>query len=146
MKRSLSVPLFAAILICVSATFLLFGCRKDSFITSADARISVTVDTLKYDTVFTTVGSVTQSFKIINENNQKLRLSSIKLMGGNSSAFKINIDGVPANAATNLELEANDSVYVFVRVTVDPNTGNLPFIIRDSIQLMYNGNEKFVQL
>lgn len=128
------------------ASLLFSACRKDRFITSGDARISITVDTLKYDTVFTTVGSVTQSFKIINENSQKLRLSSVKLMGGNSSAYKINIDGVATGEARDVELEANDSVYIFVQVTVDPSSGNLPFIIRDSIQVTYNGNERLVQL
>lgn len=150
MKRPLSFTfspsLFFLLSVCVLASLLFFSCRKDSFITSGDARISITVDTLKYDTVFTAVGSVTQSFKIINENSQKLRLSSVKLMGGNSSAYKINIDGVATGEARDVELEASDSVYVFVQVTVDPNSGNLPFIIRDSIQVTYNGNEEFVQL
>ena len=48
--------------------------------------------------------------------------------------------------ATNIEIEANDSVYVFVQVNVDPNAANLPFIIRDSIQVSYNGNNRLVQL
>lgn len=30
--------------------------------------------------VFTTAGSITKSFKIINENNQKLRLSKVRLI------------------------------------------------------------------
>ena len=81
-------------LLILSTVMLLIACRKDSFITSADARVTITADTLKYDTVFTTAGSVTQFFKIINENNQKLRLSSVKLMGGTASAFKINVDGI----------------------------------------------------
>ena len=76
-------------LILISFVFL-FACKKESFITSPDARVTITADSLKYDTVFTTTGSVTQSFKIINENDQKLRISSLKLMGGNSSAYKIN--------------------------------------------------------
>jgi hypothetical protein len=133
-------------LLILSAVILLTACRKDSFINSADAKVTITVDTLKYDTVFTSSGSITQSFKIINENNQKLRLSSIKLMGGASSAFKINVDGVATNEATDVELEANDSVYVFVQVNVNPNAANLPFVIRDSIQVNYNGNNRLVQL
>jgi hypothetical protein len=136
----------AIVLIILSVVMLLTACRKDSFITSADARVNITVDTLKYDTVFTTTGSVTQSFKIINENNQKLRLSSVKLMGGAGSAFKINIDGVATTESTNIEIEANDSIYVFVQVNVNPNAANLPFVIRDSIQVSYNGNKKLVQL
>lgn len=101
---------------------------------------------MKYDTVFTTAGSVYQTFRIINENNQKLRLSSVRLMGGNSSSFKINVDGVPGIQFNNIEIEANDSVHVFVQVNINPNANNLPFIIRDSIQISYNGNNKLVQL
>lgn len=133
-------------LILLSASFLLFTCRKDSFVTSADARISITADTLKYDTVFSSTGSTYRSFKIINLNNQKLRISSVKLMGGNASAYKINTDGHPGPELTSLELEANDSAYVFVTVTINPNAANLPFIVRDSIQITFNGNKKWVQL
>lgn len=136
----------SALCLLIAGAIMLFACRKNGFITSPDARITFSADTLKFDTVFTTVGSVTQSFKIINNNDQKLRLSSIKLMGGNASAYRINIDGAAVSESTNLELEGNDSLYVFVQVTVDPSAANLPFIIRDSIQVMFNGNEEFVQL
>ena len=134
------------LLLILSFTILLSACKKDSFITSPDASITITADTLKYDTVFVAAGSVTQSFKIINDNNQKLRLSSVKLMGGAGSKYKMNVDGVPTTEASNIEIEANDSVYVFVQVTVDPNADNLPFVIRDSIQVSYNGNNELVRL
>jgi len=130
----------------MAGSILLFACRKTGFITSPDARIVLTVDTLKFDTVFTTAGSVTQSFKIINDNDQKLRLSSIRLMGGNNSAYRINIDGAAVSESANLELEGKDSMYIFVQVTVDPSAANLPFIIRDSIRIAFNGKEEFVQL
>lgn len=136
----------AAFLFLMSATLLVFSCRKESFITSPEARVRITVDTLKFDTVFTQVGSVTQSFKIVNENDQKLRLTSVSLEGGASSAFKLNVDGTSATEVNNIEIDANDSVYVFVRVNVDPSAGNLPFILRDSIQVSYNGVDQIVQL
>jgi hypothetical protein len=125
---------------------ILFSCRKDSFITSPDARVTITADTLKYDTVFVTAGSVYQSFRIINENNQKLRLTSVRLMGGGSSAYKMNVDGTSGTQFNNIEIEANDSLHVFVQVNVNPNANNLPFILRDSIQVSYNGNNRLVQL
>ncbi len=130
----------------LSLLLIIFSCRKESFITSRDARISITADTLKFDTVFTTTGSITQTFKIFNENDRKLRLSSVKLMGGTASAYKINVDGSPGPELNNIELEANDSLYVFVQVKVDPATGNLPFLIRDSIQISFNGNDRLVQM
>jgi hypothetical protein len=133
-------------IITISLFLLLFSCRKDSFITSPDARVTITTDTLKYDTVFATAGSVYQSFRIINENNQKLLLTSVKLMGGISSAYKINVDGLPGTQFNNIEIEANDSLHIFVQVNVNPNATNLPFIIRDSIQVSYNGQNRLVQL
>ncbi|MEP7109025.1 MAG: hypothetical protein ABI760_13615 [Ferruginibacter sp.] len=122
------------------------SCKKDSFITSGDAMIITSVDSLTYDTVFTSIGSITQTFKISNPNNQKLRLSRLKLMGGSNSAFKINVNGVPAGEISGIEIAAEDSIYVFVTVNINPNTANLPFIVKDSIQIMFNGNSRFVRL
>jgi hypothetical protein len=122
------------------------SCKKDDFITSPAALLSVSTDSIRFDTVFTTVGSVTQSFKIRNNNEQPIRLSEVKLMGGSSSAFSININGIPGPEVFNVELAAQDSMYVFVSVRVDPGAGNLPFIISDSISIKYNGNQRWVQL
>jgi hypothetical protein len=133
-------------LLIISFVLLFFSCRKDSFITSADARLSISADTLKYDTIFVTAGSTYRTFKIFNENNQKLRLSSLKLMGGSASVFKMNVDGIAGTQFSNLEINANDSIYVFVQVNVNPTAANLPFVIRDSIEVSYNGNTKKVQL
>lgn len=127
--------------------FVFFSsCKKDSFITSADAIVYSSVDTLFFDTVFTKVGSITQSFKIFNNNDQKLKLSKVKLAGGTSSAFSINVDGTAANEVNNVVINANDSLYVFVQVKIDPSSTNLPFIVSDSIQINYNGNTQYVQL
>lgn len=123
-----------------------FSCKKDSFITSPDASLYTSIDTLSFDTVFTNVGSITQSLKIFNNNNQKLKISNIKLAGGSSSPFKINVDGTASPEVDNLEINSNDSIYVFVQVNVDPSASTLPFILRDSILINYNGNNKWVQL
>jgi hypothetical protein len=124
---------------------IIFSCKKESFITSSQAKLFTSADTLKYDTVFTSAGSVTQSFKIFNDNNQKLRLSQVKIAGA-SSPFKINVDGTAANEVDDIEINANDSIYIFVQVNVNPTADNLPFLLRDSILISYNGNQKFVQL
>lgn len=133
-------------LTCLLITLILFSCKKDSFITSGDARLHISVDSLRFDTVFTTVGSVTQSFKIRNDNDQALRLSNVKLMGGSSSPFKININGIAANDLSNIDIAAEDSIYIFVSVSVDPTAADLPFILSDSISVQYNGNQRWVQL
>lgn len=132
---------------CVLIAFAcISSCQKDTFNNSEDARIDLSADTLYFDTVFTSVGSVTQSFKIINPNNQKLKLSSIELAGGASSPFKININGVPANELSNEIIGANDSIYVFVQVFVNPDNSTAPFILEDSIGIRYNGIQRWMQL
>lgn len=133
-------------IVSLSLLLLLFSCKKESFITSTDARVRFSADTLKFDTVFTSVGSVTYSFKIINENNQKLRVTSVELMGGIHSAFQINVDGFPGPQISGIEIDAHDSIYVFVSVTINPAAANLPFVVRDSIQVSYNGLGKKVHL
>jgi hypothetical protein len=138
--------LFYSLLLTGLFAALLHSCTKDGFINSPNARLRIGADTLQFDTVFTSIGSVTQSFKIVNENDQQLRLSEIKLMGGNASAFKININGVPSNNQQQIDIAANDSLYVFVSVTIDPSAANLPFVVSDSISVQFNGNQRWVQL
>ena len=122
------------------------SCKKDSFITSKDASINFSSDTLHFDTVFTSTGSISGWVKVFNSNSQKILISDIRLMGGTNSSFKINIDGFAGTESTNIELAANDSLYIFVSVYVNPGVANLPFLLQDSIQISYNGNQKFIQL
>ncbi|HEY0750678.1 MAG TPA: hypothetical protein VGD26_05970, partial [Chitinophagaceae bacterium] len=124
---------------------LLLACRKDTFTDSPEAYLS-TIDSLHFDTVFTSTGSVSQIFKIVNENEEGIRVNSVRLAGGAASPFKINVDGKPGPLVNNLEIKAKDSIYVFVTVTSDPNTANLAFLVQDSIEINYNGKTQWVQL
>lgn len=129
----------------VTAVFL-FACKKEPFTNSSSVLLSTSVDTLHFDTVFTSTGSVSQLVKIINNNDKGIPISSVRLTGGNSSPFKINVDGVAGPQVNNIDVLAGDSVYVFVTVTINPTSTNLPFVVRDSIEINYNGNKKFIQL
>ncbi len=120
------------------------ACKKTGIVTDPGALVFASADTLSFDTVFTSVGSVTKSFKIFNPNDEKIVLSEVKLLGMDNY-FKINVDGSPGNA-TNVEIEPNDSIYVFVAVNINPSVSTLPFVVQDSISIKYNGNEKQIQL
>ena len=123
-----------------------FACKKDSFTNSSSAQLITSVDTLHFDTVFTSTGSTSQFVKIINNNNNGIHISSVKLAGGASSAFKLNVDGTPGWQVNNVDVLGNDSVYVYVTVSINPTGAGLPFVVRDSIEIDYNGNKRFVQL
>ncbi|MEP7319652.1 MAG: choice-of-anchor Q domain-containing protein [Panacibacter sp.] len=141
MKRNYLFVISAIIL-----SSLIFSCQKTSFITSGDALLFTSADTLHFGTVFTNTGSITQSFKIFNPNDQKLLLNQVALLGGTASAFKLNIDGSASPSFSNIEIAPNDSIYIFVEVNISNGATNLPFFIQDSIGINYNGKETFVQL
>ncbi len=128
-------------------TSLFVACRKDEKITSdASAKLDFSGDSILFDTVFTTVGSTVASLLVYNPNDKKVIVSFIKLAGGEQSQFRLNIDGVPGNTATNIEIAGGDSLFIFVEVTVDPNNALAPFLVLDSIVFSTNGNIQDVKL
>lgn len=124
--------------------FLTNGCKKD--VINADGVLSFSVDTVIFDTVFTTVGSATRQFKIYNTSSQEVNVASIMLAGGQQSKYRVNIDGVPGIAFSNVRIPGKDSLFVFVDVTLDPNNLSQPAIVTDSIVFNTNGNIQDVDL
>ena len=124
----------------------LLACRKERVTTNPDARLTTSTDTVRFDTVFTTTGSITQTIKLFNTNKEGIRITSLRLTGGAASAFQINANGTPGPAIENLELAGNDSAYVFVSVTIPATAATTTFIVQDSIEVVYNGNKKWIQL
>ena len=132
--------------IAIFAFFVSFntGCKKGNF--TSNGTLTFSSDTLVFDTVFTTIGSVTKNFKFYNNDNKPLTVSKIKLMGGDNSPYRINVDGLSGNEFNEINIEGNDSLYVFVEVTLDPNNQLNPVVIEDSIQFTTNGVVQYVQL
>lgn len=141
MRPYLVIPAFVVVFILILAS----GCRKDALTTDPGAKLRFSVDTLTFDTVFTTLASTTLPLKVFNDNKNKIRISDITLAGGEGSSFRINVDGLPGNAE-DIEIEGEDSMYIYVEVTVDPVNQNNPLIILDSIQFLTNGNAQSVIL
>ena len=136
----------SSLLLLIVAALIFSTCRKDNLITDSDARLSFSLDTLTFDTVFTQIGSTTLSFKVYNTNNQRLNISVVKLAGGAASQFRMNVDGFVTTLASDIEIAANDSMYLFVEVTVDPGAADLPFVIEDQIVFVTNGNTQSITL
>ena len=130
----------------VLSAFYFSSCKKDKIITDPSATVRFSQDSILFDTVFTQIGSATKNFRIINGNKQKIKISSINLIKGNSSSFIVNVDGAPGKTFTDIEIAANDSMYVFVQVNIDPNNINSPFIVQDILEFNVNGNIQKVKL
>lgn len=129
-------------------TFLaLFSCRKEYKVDdNPSLKLEFSTDSIIFDTVFTTVGSITRYLKVYNRHQNALNISSIRLLGGEASNYRINIDGQPAVQENDIEIAGQDSLFVFVRVTIDPTSGLTPFVVSDEISFITNGNEQKVVL
>ncbi|HRS53239.1 MAG TPA: choice-of-anchor Q domain-containing protein [Bacteroidales bacterium] len=123
------------------------SCRKeDDYLTDTSVKLCFSSDSITFDTVFTTIGSTTKLLKVYNNEKKPILISYIKLAGGKSSNFRINVDGISGTEFQNVEIKAKDSLWIFVRVTVDPGNQNTPFIITDSIIFNINQNIQNVKL
>lgn len=120
------------------------GCRKDTLF-SSDA-LEFSLDTVVFDTVFTTVGSATRRFKVYNRSNRPVKISTVLLEGGGDSPFRFNLDGLSGVFFEAITIPSNDSLFGFVEVTLDPNEQSLPLIIEDKITFLTNNKEQSVQL
>lgn len=125
---------------------LLSACTKDGFLNIPDARIRVSADTLRFDTVFTSAGSTYRSFQLANDYDQPIRLRVISLDGGPQSPFKLNVNGRTGTRFENLIIEKKDSLYGWIQVNIDPNAINQPFVVRDSLLIEFNGKTQKIQL
>lgn len=101
----------------LAATFLLCGCIEDGFTESSADRPSFSVDTLKMGVVFTDEATPTFSFKVFNPNKKGLNISNVSLSGDNASIFRLNVDGFSGTEFKDVEIRANDSIFVFVQAT-----------------------------
>jgi hypothetical protein len=120
------------------------SCKKSTLLSTGNLEFSK--DTVVFDTVFTTIGSTTKQLKIYNKSNRTVLISEVQLMGGSSSPFRMNLDGLMGTNFADLELEGGDSLFTFIEVTLNPNGGNLPMVIEDSIRFRTNGVDQYVIL
>jgi len=139
-------PSLKLLVIIFLAIVSISSCEKDTLLTDPNAKLNFSEDTILFDTVFTSIGSVTKNFRVYNPYDKVLKISSIRLAGGSSSLFRVNVNGLPGTSFSDIEIRSGDSIWVFVEVTVNPNNQNLPFVVQDSLVFETNGNKQDIDL
>ncbi|PKP35008.1 MAG: hypothetical protein CVU00_04210 [Bacteroidetes bacterium HGW-Bacteroidetes-17] len=131
----------------IAVLLFLSSCKKDKFtdIPTGQA-LSFSNDSIVFDTVFTTIGSITKQLKVYNNSANKVLIKSIELAGGEASAYRLNIDGVAALKIEDIELDGGDSLYIFIKVLIDPNNINSPFVVSDQLRFNTDLNFQIISL
>ena len=123
------------------------SCRNPhTFSDDNTLKVEFSNDTITFDTVFTSLGSSTRHLMVYNNNDENLKISSIRLLNGNMSQFTINVDGESGYDFNDIEVFAKDSIYIFIRVTINPNDQNNPFFVEDKLIFETNNNTQEVNL
>ena len=130
------------IIILLSA-FFIFSCKKEK--EDANAKLQFSSSTICFDTVFTTVSSITKNFRVINAHDYDVKVD-IYLANGRNSLFSINVDGVAGYQFKSVEIPAHDSIFVHVKVNIDPNDAHTPFLVCDSIIFKHGRTTQDVDL
>ena len=111
---------------------ILFACKKDILENNESATLHFSTDTITFDTIFSSIGSITKTLTVYNYNNYDIK-SNIALEGNSSANFRMNIDGIAGNSQSNIEIPAKDSIFIFLEVTIDPSSSNTPYILTNSL-------------
>lgn len=116
------------------APIMLLSCEQESFVRDGgEVQLAFSIDTVAFDTVFTTMGTATQKVTVYNRSDDNLILSSVTLEKGRTSRFRLNVDGDTSMIAHDVEIEAGDSIFVFVQANINPNDEQSPFLVEDAV-------------
>lgn len=124
---------------------LLFVACQEKFITDPTARLQFSTDTLRFDTVFTGMGSATMRVKIYNPHKEMLNISSVSMKHG--QYFRINLDGEnDPDYLKDIHIAGNDSLFLFVKANIDPQDQNTPVLVSDEVLFLVNDNTQALRL
>ncbi len=137
MKKGLVFLLFAALI-------ANFSCRREQPLAQAGVELKFSADTVFLDTVFSTVGSSTYTLKVFNPTDERVVIDNIRL-DSIGSPYRLNIDGVAGNSRDEVEILANDSIYIFIEVTSGIVSAQ-QLVVEDAILFTNKGTEQDVTL
>ena len=109
------------------------SCSEKHYVNEDSVRLVFSKDTIHFDTVFTTIGTITRELRVINPYEGWVKVDRIRLAGINNSFFRLNIDGMPSDDVRDIEIAPGDSIFIFIDAIIDPSNSDNPVAISDSI-------------
>jgi len=121
------------------------SCRKDFSAELNSGELKFSKDTVYLDTIFSNIGSSTYSLKVYNKSSNDISIPTIALGKGETSFYRLNVDGATGKTFENTEILAKDSIYIFIETTIDYSQITDP-IYTDSIVFSGGGHLQDVKL
>jgi hypothetical protein len=151
-SRVLLVVVYRASMLALLAITVFWSgvsCRNDweDFDTSSNVRLSFSTDTVSFDTVFTTMQTVTKWVMVRNTGDKRIKISHVYLEKGGQSAFRLNVDGDTSLTVTDVVVAERDSFYIFITANIESKRVKDNFgIVSDNIVFEINGKKQHLAL
>jgi len=98
--------LLASCFFTLLASCFFCSCHDDVVIDTPEINLSFSEDTLRFDTVFTEVGTITRFIKIYNNEEEAVILDKVALEATQSDFFRMNVDGIEGSEVNEVRIEA----------------------------------------
>lgn len=132
-------------LVILFLSICLAACKQGIVSGDPTLKLEFSHDTLLFDTVFSTMGSSTKKVMVYNPNKNALCIERVQMREG--KYFKINLDGEnELDQLRDITLRGGDSLFMFVRVYIDPLNEDNPVLLDDDIAFSVNGNIQNINL
>lgn len=126
-------------------TSVLPSCISDDITTSSSATLSFSTDTVSFGPIFTDLNTPTARLQVFNRNNKGVMISSIGFHDPDTP-FRLNVDGVSGQYFSDVEIRANDSIYIFMECFIDADESTELRRIADKLEFLTNGVAQNVEV
>jgi len=126
----------------VIAVIFMASCKPNSpEFELAPTQLRFSADTVFFDTLLTTVTSITKRLRIYNDNDKAVTIATIGITN-NSDAFSIIVNGVEGNNFENTDLLSGDSLLILLKANLKEQNQNLPFVVEEALQFSTNSADQ----
>lgn len=138
-------------LLLLSAFFSLTmpGCKPREEQLQTSGSLAFSADTVKFDTVFTTIRTVTKRLWVYNRNAKAVNVDLVSLDNPATSPYTLVVNGDLKQTATNLFIRGNDSLLILVRAQLKDNGQNglaKDLVVQENLNFRTNGQDQRVLL
>tara|TARA_A100000171_G_C2140597_1_gene155764 strand:+ start:14446 stop:15990 length:1545 start_codon:yes stop_codon:yes gene_type:complete len=132
----------------LASVVLWSSCRNDFETVASSGNLEFSRDTVFLDTIFSTIGSSTYNLKVYNRSDEDISIPTVGLAQGETSRYRLNVDGLPGKEFQNVTVLAKDSIFIFIETTLDINneTNDNEFLYTDQLVFDGGGNQQQVEL
>lgn len=147
MLKKLLLPVL--VLLSALGSLTMPGCKPREEELQTSGALEFSADTVKFDTVFTTLRTVTKRLWVYNRNPKGVNVDLVALDQPAASPYTLIINGDLKQTATNLFIRGEDSLLILVRAKLPDNNQNgtaKKYVLEEKLNFRTNGQDQRVLL